>query len=205
MKKPVLLIGLGVGVIFILWRMNNKRKPPARRQRTITPTITNPDFLYSVVDGGMLTSGYLAERHRHDGVHIHKGIDIAAIEGTPIRAVSDGTVFLLWPDGEIDRYGNTVVIKNNDGRASLYAHMQHWEPSLQINMPVLQGQIIGFVGKTEKRSKRGLRTGGTSSKTPIKPHLHLEVHANAQRLINKDTPPRLDPEVYLESMGMNIG
>lgn len=188
MKKPALLLGLGVTVVLILILSKKRKSPSSRRQR-------NPDFNYAVVDGGNLTSKYLVERHRRGEVHIHKGIDIAASPGTPIRAVSDGIVFLLWPNGEIAGYGNTVVIKNNDGRAALYAHLQSWEPSLQVNQQVIQGQVIGYVGNTES---------GTLGK-PMKPHLHLEIHANAQRLINKNTPPRLDPEVYLDSVGMNIG
>ena len=185
MKKSSLAINIGGSILFISLLVFLLRK------RKATP----PVIKYAVVEGGRLTSRYLAERKKREGIHIHKGIDIGAPSGTPIRAVSDGTVFLLWKNGEVRGYGNTVVIKNADGTASLYAHLLGWITSLKVGQPVLQGQVIGYVGNTES---------GTLGK-PMQPHLHLEIHSRATASINKDNPDRLDPEVYLDSIGMAIG
>lgn len=197
MKKPALLIGTGITLVVIAFILNSKKRqdsPLSIVQRAYARELVNA-ITYSVVDGGKLTSKFLVERRRNGKIHIHKGIDISANPGTPVHAVNDGTVFLLWPNGEIRGYGNTVVVKHVDGRASLYAHLQGWIPGLQVNQPVSKGQLIGYVGNTES---------GTLGK-PMKPHLHLEILANAQKLINKNTPPRLDPETYLTSVGMNVG
>lgn len=196
MKKPAIIIGVGVALVVVAYLVSKKRQstPLDIVRRAYQRALVGASSV--VVEGGKLTGRFLDERRKRGGeIHIHKGIDIAAKLGRPIYAVNDGTVFLLWPNGEIRGYGNTVVVKNNDGTAALYAHLQSWVPELQVNQPVSKGQLIGYVGNTES---------GTLGK-PMKPHLHLEIHARAQKLINKNVPPRLDPESYLESMGMTVG
>ena len=88
----------------------------------------------------------------------HKGIDLAANHGTPIRAVSDGTVKkLLHTAG----YGKHIVIQHNNKYETLYAHMHRFKPNLKRYSRVKRGEVIGYVGQT------GLATG---------PHCHFEFH-----------------------------
>ncbi len=88
----------------------------------------------------------------------HEGLDIAAAEGEPIRAVRSGRVAFAGPRGT---YGNTVIIDHGDGLETLYAH------ALQVLVEpgqwVEAGEVIALVGST------GRSTG---------PHLHLEVRLN---------------------------
>lgn len=90
----------------------------------------------------------------------HKGIDLAAPEGTPVRAVRAGTVTAA-------RYGNTggfqVVINHGDGFGSIYMHMTHFV--VGAGQKVAQGDIIGYVGST------GISTGN---------HLHLGITYNGK-------------------------
>jgi murein DD-endopeptidase MepM/ murein hydrolase activator NlpD len=51
--------------------------------------------------------------------HRHKGIDIAASDGAPVRAAADGEVVFA---GHQHGYGNTVLIKHDNGRMTRYAH-----------------------------------------------------------------------------------
>lgn len=90
----------------------------------------------------------------------HKGIDLAANIGTPIKAVSDGKVIRI---GHSPSYGNVIVIKHNQKYETLYAHMHHFKPGISKGKRVKRGQVIGFVGQT------GLAAG---------PHCHFEFHVN---------------------------
>lgn len=85
----------------------------------------------------------------------HKGTDIAAPQGTAIRAVASGTVVESGAKGE---YGNAVVIKTDDGRRMLYGHNS--ANYVRVGDRVEQGESIAAVGAT------GRATG---------PHVHFEV------------------------------
>lgn len=84
----------------------------------------------------------------------HTGQDFAAPQGTPIRAIGDGTVVSAGWDGP---YGYKVAIEHPDGTVTWYAHMSR---ILRFDGAVRRGQVIGLVGAT------GNVTG---------PHVHLEV------------------------------
>ena len=74
----------------------------------------------------------------------HFGLDFAAKEGTPIKAMMDGIVTLA----EKDLYftGGTIIFDHGHGISTLYMHMKdiHVEKGQVIN----QGDIVGTVGKT---------------------------------------------------------
>ena len=89
---------------------------------------------------------------------LHTGIDIPAPTGTPAVAVSSGTVIYSGVQGS---YGNTVMIRHDNGLVSLYAH----NSSLVVNVgdKVEKGQVVAKIGST------GRSTG---------PHLHFEIRVN---------------------------
>ncbi len=86
---------------------------------------------------------------------MHAGVDLPAVEGTPIPAAKDGTVIFAGPRGG---YGNAVELEHTDGTRTLYAHMREVQVTRGEVVPA--GQALGTVGQT------GRSTG---------PHLHLEV------------------------------
>lgn len=88
--------------------------------------------------------------------HEAGAIDFPIASGTPIYAVTDGTVV---ESGELGAGGNMVTIQHIDGTVTGYAHMVEL-PLVKKGEKVKTGQIIGFVGST------GRSTG---------PHLHFEV------------------------------
>ena len=96
------------------------------------------------------------------GKDYHKGVDIAMPEGTDILAGQDGTVTFAGGNGE---YGLIVVIENEDGLVSKYAHCS--ELMVSVGQTVEVGAVIGKVGST------GSSTG---------PHLHLEILQDGQYL-----------------------
>lgn len=87
----------------------------------------------------------------------HKGTDFAAEIGTPIVAVADGRVNLAAWQGE---YGNLVVVTHEGQRETFYGHLSRFGPGVRRGVPVVQGQVLGYVGIT------GNSTG---------PHLHFEL------------------------------
>ncbi len=90
--------------------------------------------------------------------HIHAGIDIAAPNGTPIRAADGGRVVLMAFTGG---YGNYTCIQHTASMSTCYAHQSRFGTSSGAS--VRQGQVIGFVGNT------GHSFGN---------HLHFEVRIN---------------------------
>ena len=90
----------------------------------------------------------------------HLGVDYAAPTGTAVRAIGLGHVESAGPMGG---YGNTVVIKHNNGQSTVYAHLS--KVLVKRGQSVVQGQSIGKVGAT------GWATG---------PHLHFEFRVNGK-------------------------
>lgn len=106
---------------------------------------------------------------------LHAGIDLAAPEGTPYKAVHAGVVTAAGYNGG---YGYAITIKHSDGTEMIYAHSRRL--LVKAGDTVKAGQVIGEVGNT-----------GYSYGT----HLHLEVHVNGAPT---------DPIVFLREHGVDI-
>ncbi len=115
---------------------------------------TNPIF---PIENGIITTPYGFKRiYNHSKKSIHYGLDIAAKEGTQIKAVTTGEVILI---GNFYYTGNTVLINSGKGIVIMYAHLSKF--NVAKGDFVNAGDIIGFVGQT------GCATG---------PHLHLGIY-----------------------------
>jgi murein DD-endopeptidase MepM/ murein hydrolase activator NlpD len=86
----------------------------------------------------------------------HRGIDIAANRGTPVKSPADGIVRLAAPD--LFLMGNTLMVDHGLGVRSTFIHLDRI--LVQAGERVSQGQAIATVGST------GRATG---------PHLHWSV------------------------------
>ena len=108
-------------------------------------------------------------------VRAHKGVDYAAVTGTPIMSAGDGRIaFAGWQRG----YGRTIIVDHGRGYTTLYAHMSRLG-KYKVGQRVQQGATIGYVGAT------GLASG---------PHLHYEFRVNgAHRDPLTVTMPKPDP------------
>ncbi len=107
------------------------------------------------VNSRRITSSYGMRKGRK-----HKGIDIAARQGTAIIASQKGTVVYA---GVLSGYGKVIIIDHNNGYSTVYAHNSR--NSVKVDEQVNQGQVIGRVGST------GRSTG---------PHLHFEIRKGYQ-------------------------
>jgi murein DD-endopeptidase MepM/ murein hydrolase activator NlpD len=99
----------------------------------------------------------------------HDGIDLAAKEGTNVKASMAGKVLVT---DDQSGYGKVVVLDNGHGLTTLYAHNS--DILVKTGDWVKKGSTIAKVGST------GRSTG---------PHLHFEVRKDGKRL---------DPEKFLK-------
>ena len=95
----------------------------------------------------------------HKPYEFHKGVDLEAKEGTPVRAANSGRVLLAHL---FKLHGRTVIVDHGQGVMTIYLHMKSF--SVKPGQVVVKGQKLGEVGST------GLSTGA---------HVHwgLYVHA----------------------------
>jgi murein DD-endopeptidase MepM/ murein hydrolase activator NlpD len=92
----------------------------------------------------------------------HAAIDLAASQGTPVKAAMDGRVTSV---GFNSTYGNYIIITPPDGYQTMYAHLS--TVGVENGRQVIQGKEIGKVGST------GYSTG---------PHLHFAIYKNGRAL-----------------------
>ena len=141
-------------------RKETKKIKAAFRQWTDTNDI---DFNFLVPVDGVKSSSFGSRRFfNKQPRRPHSGMDIAAPEGTPIKASATGTVILT---GDFFFNGNSVFIDHGQGVISMYCHLQ----TISVNEgdTIEQGALIGTVGKT------GRVTGA---------HLHWTVSLNDARV-----------------------
>lgn len=141
-------------------------------------------FLKSPVAYGRISSAFNRKRFHPvlKRVRPHLGTDYAAPYGTPILAVSAGTVTKASYTKGNGRY---VKIKHDDTYSTQYLHMSKYGPGIKAGVRVNQGQVIGYVGSS------GLATG---------PHVCFRFWKNGKQvnhLREKLPPPEPMPKEYL--------
>ena len=134
----------------------------AAEKTSFAPFVTT-DTLLSPIEKGRYTSLFGYRIHPVTGQwSFHTGIDIAAGEGTSIRATLKGRV---TKTGEDSRSGKYVFLTHSDGFVTFYCHCS--EILVSEGMNINKGETIARVGST------GQSTG---------PHLHFEIRKDNIRL-----------------------
>ncbi len=77
----------------------------------------------------------------------HRALDIAAKNGTPVRATGNGIVSLV---GVSSTLGNYIIIQHRNGYQSVYGHCHLF--AVKKNTRVRRGTVIGYVGMTGSAS-----------------------------------------------------
>jgi murein DD-endopeptidase MepM/ murein hydrolase activator NlpD len=144
-------------------RQDTKRIADDQKKIDKARSQSQKEFLFSTsfikpVEG-ILTTPYGYTRYVNGKLDSsHRAIDLAAKEGTPIKATNDGIVVL---SEMLYLTGNAIYIDHGMGLFSQYAHLS--ELRVKPGDHVKQGDIIGLVGTT------GFSTG---------PHLHFTFWAH---------------------------
>ena len=122
-------------------------------------------FLASPLAFTRVSSGFSGERHHpvHGDWRAHRGVDMPAPIGTPIRTVAAGVVEAV--EFKQNGYGRMVRIKHGPRYTTVYAHLHNFAEGLNPGDEVKQGEIIGTVGNS------GTATGS---------HLHFEFHVDGR-------------------------
>ncbi len=131
----------------------NKQIKEEKRKEKAT---INGVYIAVVPVQGNITSRYGAREEIRD--HEHKGLDIGAKTGTPIKAAADGTII---HSGTMGGYGNLIIIDHGNGITTYYGHCNKLYKNKGTK--VKAGDIIAEVGST------GNSTGS---------HLHFEIRKN---------------------------
>ncbi|HEX7008008.1 MAG TPA: M23 family metallopeptidase [Alphaproteobacteria bacterium] len=126
--------------------------------------------LASLVENGLLVSSF-GRRHAMGGGRYHRGLDIAAPSGTPVRAAASGTVVEAGWNGD---FGLMIRIRHSAEIETVYAHLSRLAPHLRTGRQVRQDEIIGHVGATGRASG---------------PHLHFEIRRDGRALDPLALPP----------------
>lgn len=127
---------------------------PAAEGTTLAPYFLTASMWSPV--SGLVTSRFGWRSHPVSGEQdFHKGVDIAAAQGTPILAALPGVV---EQTGYSESYGNFVVLRHSDNLRTTYNHCS--EILAKEGEQLARGDRIALVGST------GISTG---------PHLHFEV------------------------------
>lgn len=115
-------------------------------------------FPFVIPVEGEITTDFGLERIYNNGLAKwrHKGIDIYAQKGTPVKAANNGIISGAYFSKV---HGNFVIINHGAGIYTLYFHLQ--KVYVKNKQKVYKNDIIGTVGDT------GLATG---------PHLHWQIN-----------------------------
>lgn len=157
---------------------------------TVTKYQKGENKAVNPVDGGTLSDGFGWRTAPTTGAsNNHKAIDIAAPQGTPVKAAMSGKIVGMNKYGygkdEYEGYGVSVTVDCGNGITMAYHHMVDGSnANLNIGDEVKAGQQIGQVGST------GISTG---------PHLDFQVVKDG-----KYVDPRNDIPGYGEGTSETI-
>lgn len=126
---------------------------------------------------GDITDEFYNKRVYRNGSSIHRGVDLRAIIGTPVKAINSGVVALTAKNFSLE--GNMVILDHGSGVFSLYLHLSRVD--VREGQRIGAGQVVGLSGDT------GLGVTG--------PHLHLAVKVNGVNV---------DPLGFIETMNQYI-
>jgi murein DD-endopeptidase MepM/ murein hydrolase activator NlpD len=149
-----------------------RSKEPPRRKAPPTPASklrelsTKGGYAFPVLMGKHRYSNDWGAARQNTGAH--EGNDIFAPAGTPVLAVTGGTLRRV---GTARVPGNRLYLYSDRGDYYFYGHLSSFEADARSGKRVKAGEVLGYVGST-----------GDAEPTP--PHVHFEVHPGGGAPVN---------------------
>ena len=116
-----------------------QRSPPGRSSRGAAVDATG-NYVFPVGGGPSVVS---VSHYHHD----YPAADIAAPEGSPLYALSDGTVLYAWSSA-IRAAAIGFTMQTTDGQTWTYCHLSYLEPAVTPGAQLAAGDPVGLVGQT---------------------------------------------------------
>ena len=126
-------------------------------------------FSWPIEPSRFWLSSLYGPRKNPSGWKFHHGLDMAAIKGTPVKAVGPGEVVEVRYD--LHGYGKMIMVAHGNQYQTRYAHLD--KILVPVGQHVERGTVIGSVGATGNVRKMGYDGS----------HLHFEV-LTAGRTVN---------------------
>ena len=141
--------------------------------------------IQDIVPGGVFTSGFKPRWGK-----FHKGWDIGAPTGSPVKVPVAGTV--SFAGATSGGYGNHIEVDHGDGKKTTYSHLS--KINVAQGQAVTPGQVIGAVGNTGDSTGPHLHFGIKEGSNNIDP-----VTFFAQKPRNLDTDPNTPGQAVASS------
>lgn len=138
--------------------------PSAVMSKTLQKKQKNEGFIWPVE--GRLLSGFGPKT----GGLYNDGINIRVKEGVHVKASASGRV--VYSDGDLEGYGNLVIIKHSNGYITAYAHNR--DLLVKQGDFVEQGEDIAVAGSTGNVRVSQLHFGIRKGKKPVNPVRYLK-------------------------------
>lgn len=156
-QRPQYFLSLGLSLLFFPLSMfsANIAFADSDKQQAV------PHALSHIVEGRLTsTFGNARDPFNEGKTRMHKGVDIAAPIGTPIKAPAEGVIIEATDNFQNKpNYGKVVHLRLMTGEDIYFTHLDGY--AVIVGQNVSAGQTIAFVGSS------GKSTG---------PHVHIESH-----------------------------
>jgi murein DD-endopeptidase MepM/ murein hydrolase activator NlpD len=129
------------------------------------PESVTPGFICPVAGSTVFVDSWGAPRD--GGSRVHLGTDMMGLLGTPLVAVTDGTL----DQGSSTAGGSTIWLYGDHGVAYFYAHLDSFAAGQWSGQWVARGTVIGYMGDT-------------GNPAPGAYHLHFGIYPNGMGAVN---------------------
>ena len=160
-KLSLILVLVGIAVISSSFINKPVRKAKTKSFRSLSKSLAFP------VAGKRSNIGSFWGASRDGGRRSHEGIDIFAKKGTPVVAITNGTIVSR---GKTPKGGKVLWLKSTaHSWTAYYAHLD--KQQVKEGQYVRKGQVIGTIGNTgnARHTPSHLHFGIYTGKGPVNP------------------------------------